>query len=263
MPQTACSSQCSPNFRAAMSSSTSEGCSPPQSGNLSVITPLPRSPLPRSGRQRFRCIGTQEPCYRRPPAWSELRSKRPTIGARFPHRISRRYGSLKLRLGSPPALGRAPPDLRLDTALLRGPSGSCRNAWPRHKRRSPHQLGKAVARVLPVLLLRPEALGADDKHAVLRQAPAGKAHQPRADGSRQARRTGDIEAQLDGGRNLVDVLPAGSRGAYELLAQLPLRDIDGARHAQAGASAVSSVAPSLTARRDASPAPYPTRKIKH
>jgi hypothetical protein len=35
---------------------------------------------------------------------------------------------------------------------------------------------KAVARVLPVLLLRPEALGADDQHAVPRQPPAGKPH---------------------------------------------------------------------------------------
>src|SRR5262245_12327413 len=134
--------------------------------------------------------------------------------------VQRDTRSLKLRFGSPPAFGRAPPDLGLDAALLRGPCRSCRNAWPRYKRRSPHQLGKPVARVLPVLLLRPEALGADDQHAVLRQPPAGKPHQPRANAGRQARRTGDIEAQLDGGRNLVDVLPARSRGAYELLAQL-------------------------------------------
>jgi hypothetical protein len=56
------------------------------------------------------------------------------------------------------------------------------------------QLGKAVARVLPVLLLRPKALGADDQHAVLRQPPAGKPHQPPADSGRQARRTGDIDS---------------------------------------------------------------------
>ena len=113
------------------------------------------------------------------------------------------YRSIKLRFGSPPALGRAAPDLRLDAAFLRGPCRSCCNAWPRHKRRSPHQLGKTIARVLPVLLLRSEALGADNQHAVLRQPPAGKPHQPRADGGRQARRTGDVESQLDGGRNLV------------------------------------------------------------
>jgi hypothetical protein len=95
-----------------------------------------------------------------------------------------------------------------------------------------------------------------------RQPPAGKPHQPPADGGRQARRTGDIEAQLDGGRNLIDVLPAGSRGAYELLAQLRLRDIDGARHAQqAEASLVSSVAPEpYSAPRCFASTAYPTRK---
>ena len=72
----------------------------------------------------------------------------------------------------------------------------------------------------------------------------GQPYQLRTDGGRQARRAGDIEAQLDGGRNLVHVLPAWSRDAYELLAQLRLRDIDGARHAQQpDASLVPSVAP--------------------
>jgi len=86
--------------------------------------------------------------------------------------------------------------------------------------------------------------------------PAGKPHQPRADGGRQARRTGDIEAQLDGGRNLVDVLPAGSRGTYELLAELRLRAYRCCSSRAADASAVSSVAPEPYSASHASPAPH-------
>src|SRR5262245_8355790 len=113
-------------------------------------------------------------CGTRSPAWPELKEQvsndRGSITPSDLPPVQRDTRSLKLRLGSPPALGRAPPDLRLDAALLRGPFRSCRNAWPRHKRRSPHQLGKAVARLLPVLLLRPEALGSTPS----RQPPAGK-----------------------------------------------------------------------------------------
>src|SRR5215510_15407536 len=100
-------------------------------------------------------------CGTRSPAWPELKEQvsndRGSITpSDFPP-VQRDTRSLKLRFGSPPAFGRAPPDLGLDAALLRGPCRSCGNAWPRHERRLPHQLGKAIARVLPVLLLRAKA----------------------------------------------------------------------------------------------------------
>ena len=44
--------------------------------------------------------------------------------------------------------------------------------------------------------------------------------------SDRRRRTGRVEAQLDGGRDLVDVLAAGPGGADELLLELALGDLD-------------------------------------
>ena len=75
-----------------------------------------------------------------------------------------------------------------------------------------------VAGVGAVLLLRAEASGLDDDDAVLGGALAGE-----LDASARARRSDrpaalrGVEAQLHGGRHLVDVLAAGTGRADEVL----------------------------------------------
>ena len=91
------------------------------------------------------------------------------------------------------------------------------------------EVGQPRARVLAVALLRAEALGADDEHALVRDAPPGEPHQPVAHGERQAAGMAHVETQLDRGRDLVDVLPARPRGADEALLEVALVDRDARR----------------------------------
>ena len=68
---------------------------------------------------------------------------------------------------------------------------------------------------LAVALLRAEAVGLDDDDAVLGGALAGERDRPVAHPFRQAARVCGVEAQLNGGRDLVDVLPARPGGTDE------------------------------------------------
>src|SRR5687768_11311814 len=61
-------------------------------------------------------------------------------------------------------------------------------------------------------------LGRDDEHALLGQPPASEALEPRLDVIRQAGGR-DVEAKLDGRRDLVDVLPPGPGGTDEGFAE--------------------------------------------
>src|SRR5690606_5763315 len=114
--------------------------------------------------------------------------------------------------------------LALDPALLRGAGGAGRDAPLRHRQAGGNEGRQALARILAVALLGAEALRIDHQHAVVGQAPVAPCQQPLAQGLGQGRGTGDVEPQLDGGGNLVDVLPAGAAGAHEPLDDLRLRD---------------------------------------
>src|SRR5262249_30069091 len=78
-----------------------------------------------------------------------------------------------------------------------------------------------------IALLGAMALRVDHEHALAREPSAGEAFEPRAHVVGKARRAAHVEAKLDGARKLVDVLPAGARGADEVLLELALGDADG------------------------------------
>lgn len=75
-------------------------------------------------------------------------------------------------------------------------------------------------RIVAVLFLGPEARGCDDNDALLGKPLAGKALGTGTDIAWQRRRMTQIEPQLHGRRNLVDVLPAGARRADKGLLDL-------------------------------------------
>jgi type I pantothenate kinase len=66
----------------------------------------------------------------------------------------------------------------------------------------------------------------DHQHAILRQAPAGELDGIGLDPIVEGRRVRDVEEQLDCGRDLVDVLPAGTARQNELFRQFPSGDGD-------------------------------------
>ena len=96
--------------------------------------------------------------------------------------------------------------------------------------RAPEELDQPRQRILPVARLGAMALRIDDEHALARQAAAGEPLEPPPDLVGQVR-AGDVEAQLDRGRDLVDVLAARSRGAQEALLDAALVDRNAGRDA--------------------------------
>src|SRR5207244_7709851 len=80
--------------------------------------------------------------------------------------------------------------------------------------------------VIAVALLGAVALRRDDEHAILGQAAAGEPREPRAHGLGKRRRSPHVEPELHGGVELVDVLPARTRGTDEALLDLALVDGD-------------------------------------
>src|SRR5437588_7478501 len=97
--------------------------------------------------------------------------------------------------------------------FLPQPPLACALARPRRAARwrgwlggAADQVEEALLGVLAVALLGAVALGGDDQDAVAGQAPAGEAREALADRLRQARRAADVEAELDGRGELVDVL---------------------------------------------------------
>jgi hypothetical protein len=93
-------------------------------------------------------------------------------------------------------------------------------AWFRRNCGLADQYNETLARVDPVAGLAAETIRRYDENAVGCGAPAGNAQQPGADGFWERLRHPHVETKLDGGRNLVDVLPAGSGGAHEHLLDL-------------------------------------------
>src|SRR3954451_528112 len=117
--------------------------------------------------------------------------------------------------------------------FLAQPPLACALARPRRAARrrgrlggAPDQVEEALLGVLAVALLGAVALGGDDQDAIAGQAAAGEALQALAHGLGQAGRAADVEAELDGGGELVDVLAAGARAADEALLQLALVEGD-------------------------------------
>src|SRR5690606_28845322 len=82
-----------------------------------------------------------------------------------------------------------------------------------------------LARVGAVALLRAEARRLDDDDALLGRALSGELQHVGAHTLGKAGRAGGVEAKLHGGRNLVDVLPAGAGSADEAFFQLVLADL--------------------------------------
>src|SRR6185369_13729225 len=90
--------------------------------------------------------------------------------------------------------------------------------------RGADQRGQAFARVGAILRLGAKTLGGDHQFTGGVDAGARKLDQARAHVRRQSRRSINIEPQLDGGRNFVDILAARTRCAHELLVEFAVRD---------------------------------------
>src|SRR5215218_2418728 len=141
-------------------------------------------------------------------------------------------------LGLPQALDGRAPLLGVQPALARARGrlgGAPRN---RRDRCALDQFDETVARVLAVALLGAMALCADDQHAVAGEAAAGEALEPGAHVIGKVGRAAHIETQLNGARELVDVLPAGPRGADEAFIQLVVVDSDAVGDADHAATIV-------------------------
>ena len=81
-----------------------------------------------------------------------------------------------------------------------------------HHGHAGNQQCQATQGLAPVFLQAAEFLGLDDQHPVLADALILEGQQARLDVRRQGR-SGDVEAQMDGIRHLVHVLPPGPLGA--------------------------------------------------
>ena len=86
------------------------------------------------------------------------------------------------------------------------------------------QAHEPLVRVGAVAVLRAESLRLDDDDAAAAHTPAGQGAQAHAHGVRDRRRARGVEAQLHGGRDLVDVLAAGARGGEERELDLALAE---------------------------------------
>src|SRR4030095_2871570 len=126
------------------------------------------------------------------------------------------------------AMGPAPQALYMGSQLLRGQSpllsGPARLggfARPRPNGGLPNQGGETGPGGVAVLSLRAMFPAVEYEHALGSHAAACKIGQARFD--RVGKRRGaDVEAQLNGGGDLVHLLPAGSRRSHEPLLDLAL-----------------------------------------
>src|SRR5690349_13930142 len=125
--------------------------------------------------------------------------------------------SLAIPARAAAALDRRVLFLRLDAAFLRRARRLRRDAPLRHVRRGDDERREPLARVGAVLRLIAEAIRLDHEHAVGREAPVAARKELRARVIGQRARVRDVEAKLDRARDLVDVLPARTRGAHEAL----------------------------------------------
>src|SRR6185437_3225730 len=122
--------------------------------------------------------------------------------------------SVVVAAGTAPRLDVAAALFALQPSLLRPEGRLGRAARGRPDRGFAQQFDQPVDCVGAVALLGAEALRKDHDHAVLGHALAGEPIEPRAQIVRQHDASG-VEAQLRGGGELVDVLPARAGGAHE------------------------------------------------
>jgi hypothetical protein len=111
----------------------------------------------------------------------------------------------------------------------------------RRDERLVQQRGQPLPSVFPVLRLRPEPSGVDDDHAVRRHPAPGNRTQPPPDVVVQRIRARSVEPQLNGRRDLVDVLTARARSPYETLLELGFVDVDAIGYVQHAVSQCSNV----------------------
>src|SRR3954452_3689576 len=120
------------------------------------------------------------------------------------------------------------PCLALETLRL---FGLARLGLPPRRRRGfrgfAEQGDETVQRVLSIAVLRPETLRQDHQDALPGQTPACQLLGAHGDIVGQRGRAANVEAQLYGRGQLVDVLAARARGAHERLLDLSLVDADG------------------------------------
>lgn len=145
---------------------------------------------------------------------------------------NRRAGDLSIalvfagpRCSQPLDLGA--PGLGVQSSPFRGKRRPCRPARLWRHGGAADQIDKPGEGFGAIALLLAEALRLYNKHAVIVHAPAGEAPQAGKEIWFNRGRAGRIEAQLDRGRQLVDVLPAGPGGADEALGEFALVDRQG------------------------------------
>jgi len=128
------------------------------------------------------------------------------------------------RLAQP--LGSGAGELGFATAVAGCRCRACRDpALPRLSR-SANQIDQPFKGVLAIAFLRPETPRHDDENAIGGHPPPGEQTQSGSRRVVEVRRVEGIEAELDGGGDLVDVLSAGAAGANEDLFDLVLVDRD-------------------------------------
>src|SRR5690606_31639933 len=106
----------------------------------------------------------------------------------------------------------------------------------------PDQLAQPLERLFAVPLLAAVSLRLDDHDPVPGDAAVAARQEPLLVEPRQGRGA-DVEAQMDGARDLVDVLPAGALGADRPKLDLFLRNLHRARdpqHQPGGATIAAS-----------------------
>src|SRR5215510_281469 len=133
---------------------------------------------------------------------------------------------IHLRLGLAQALDTRAALLAFQPSRPRGFCRLGRSPRLRRDRGLADQVDQALQRVVAVALLGAVALRRDDHHAIVGEPAAGQPFEPRAHRVGQRWRVAHVEAQLYGGRDLVDILPARTRGADEALLDLALVDGD-------------------------------------
>src|SRR5439155_21535174 len=197
----------------------------------------------RTWPRRAGCILRAGATGGRPGSWrSRARRVAPSSGPQWmpsaksltirPRSSSRRRRPRSVGFARPgaPALHGRPPLLAGQPPPARAGGRSCANASPRRDESGPDEVGDAGAGVLEVARLVARGLAGDHQPAIGIQPVGSQAAQPGAGGVGQALDRLEIDAQIDLGRDFVDVLAARSRGAHGVDGQRRRRDAHRLRH---------------------------------
>src|SRR5688572_4572545 len=128
------------------------------------------------------------------------------------------------------ALRFAAPALAFHAPGSRGRGRARGPAYLRARRGFPYEVGQPVERIEAVAMLAAMALRGDRDDAIAARPASGQTDEARAHVFRQGGRVRGIEAQLHGRRDLVDVLAAGTRCAYERNGYFMLPYLDSRRY---------------------------------